>query len=190
VPKLWDSTIDAHRHAVRDATLDAAAALVAEHGLPGVTMSQIASSAGIGRATLYRYFPDVESVLSAWHERQVHRHLAELAEIRDPSQSPWDQLHAVLEAYGLLAHGHDGSEVAAGLHRLGHVNRAQRQLQDFIRDLLADGARRGDVRADVAPDELAAYCLHALGAAGTLRSKAAVRRLVAVTLSGLRPAPN
>jgi len=34
--------------------------------------------------------------------------------------------------------------------------------------------------------ELAAYCLHAL-AAGTLPSEAAVERLVAVTLAGLRP---
>ncbi len=34
---------------------------------------------------------------------------------------------------------------------------------------------------------LASYCLHALKAAHGLPSKAAVRRLVAVTLSGLRP---
>jgi hypothetical protein len=48
-------------------------------------------------------------------------------------------------------------------------------------------AETGDVRNDVAPDELAIYCLHALTAAGSLRSKAAVRRLVKVTLAGLRP---
>jgi len=52
VPKLWDSTIEAHRRAVRDAALDAAAALVAEHGLRSVTMSRIAQTAGVGRATL------------------------------------------------------------------------------------------------------------------------------------------
>ena len=33
VPRLWDETIEAHRRAVRDATLDTTAALVAEHGL-------------------------------------------------------------------------------------------------------------------------------------------------------------
>jgi hypothetical protein len=43
------------------------------------------------------------------------------------------------------------------------------------------------VRNDVPPDELAAYCLHALNAARSLPSKAAVRRLVTVTLAGLRP---
>jgi len=75
MPKLWDETIEAHRRAVRDATLDTAAALVAERGLRAVTMSQIAEETGIGRATLYKYFPDVEAILVAWHERHISAHL-------------------------------------------------------------------------------------------------------------------
>ncbi len=83
MPKLWNETIEAHRRAVRDATLDATAALVAAHGLASVTMSRIAEETGIGRATLYKYFPDVEAILVAWHERQVTGHLAQLTELRD-----------------------------------------------------------------------------------------------------------
>ena len=71
VPKLWNETIEAHRAAVRDAILDTTAALVAEHGLWSVTMSQIAEKTGIGRATLYKYFADVEAILLAWHERPI-----------------------------------------------------------------------------------------------------------------------
>lgn len=56
----------------------------------------------------------------------------------------------------------------------------------FIRNLLTECAKAGSLRGDVAPDERATYCLHALTAAGSLPSKAAVRRLVAVTLAGLR----
>ena len=55
----------------------------------------------------------------------------------------------------------------------------------MIRDLLAEAAGAGVVRTDVGPDELAAYCQHALRAATGLRSGAAVRRLVTVTLTGL-----
>src|SRR5687767_4338176 len=58
VPKLWNETIEAHRREVRDAILDTAAALLDEHGLRSVTMSQIAEQTGIGRATLYKYFSD------------------------------------------------------------------------------------------------------------------------------------
>lgn len=50
-----------------------------------------------------------------------------------------------------------------------------------------EGAASGELRDDVAADELASYCLHALAAASSLRSKAAVRRLVAVALAGLAP---
>ena len=190
VPKLWNETIEAHRGAVREATLNATAALVAAHGLASVTMSQIAKEAGIGRATLYKYFPDVESILVAWHERQVADHLAQLVAVRDRTGEPRERLRAVLEAYALIAYRsnqHHGTDVAALLHRGEPMAQAHRQLTDLIRDLLAEGAKAGDLREDVADEELAAYCLHALSAAAGLPSEAAVGRLVAVTLAGLHP---
>jgi AcrR family transcriptional regulator len=190
VPKLWNETIEAHRRAVHDATLDTTAALVAEQGMRSVTMSQIAEETGIGRATLYKYFSSVEAILLAWHERQIAGHLEYLAEVRDQAGDARERLEAVLEAYALVAHearGHHDTELATFLHRDEQVPRAQQQLHDMIRDLLAEVAKTGDLRKDVAPGELASYCLHALAAAGSLQSKAAVRRLVTVTLAGLRP---
>jgi len=189
VPRLWTETIEAHRREVRDAILDTTADLVGEHGLRSVTMSQIAEETGIGRATLYKYFPDVDAILLAWHDRQITGHLAQLAEVRDRAGGPGERLEAVLEAFALISHElqglHDG-ELAAFLHRDQHVARAQRHLRGMIRDLIAAGAATGVIRNDVAPDELASYCLHALAAARGLPSKAAVRRLVTVTLAGLR----
>lgn len=187
MPRLWNDTIEAHRRAVRDATLDATAALVAEHGLTSVTMSQIAEKTGIGRATLYKYFPDVDAILVAWHERHITNHLAHLAKVRDHADDAGDRLKAVLEAFALISHGHHDTELAALLHRGEHVARARQHLHAFIRDLLADAAAAGDIRDDVGPDELASYCLHALTAASSLPSKAAIHRLVTVTLTGMRP---
>ena len=189
VPRLWSETIEAHRREVRDAILDMTADLVGEHGLRSVTMSQIAEETGIGRATLYKYFPDVDAILLAWHDRQITCHLAQLAEVRDRAGGPGERLEGVLEAFALISHeshGHHDAELAAFLHRDQHVVRAQRHLRGMIRDLIAAGAATGDIRNDVAPDELASYCLHALAAARGLPSKAAVRRLVTVTLAGLR----
>jgi AcrR family transcriptional regulator len=190
VPRLWNETIEAHRRGVRDAILDATATLVTEHGLLSATMSRIAEETGIGRATLYKYFPDVEAILLAWHEHQIGSHLEYLAEVRNQAGDAGERLEAVLEAYALTSHesrGHDGSELAAFLHRGEHVVRARQQLIDLIRDLLTEAVESGDVRDDVAPDELASYCLHALTAAGSLPSEAAVHRLVSVTMAGLRP---
>jgi AcrR family transcriptional regulator len=187
VPKLWNETIAAHRTAVRDATLDTAAALVAEHGLAAVSMSQIAKETGIGRATLYKYFPDVDAILVAWHERHISGHLDQLAAVRDGSGgSAAQKLEAVLVAFALLSREYHDTELATLLHRGDHVARAQQHLRRLVADLIAQGARDGDLRDDVAPAELAAYCLHALTAAGSLPSQAAVRRLIVVTLDGLR----
>jgi AcrR family transcriptional regulator len=190
VPKLWTETIDAHRAAVREATLDAAASLVAEHGLVGLTMSQVADRAGIGRATLYKYFPDLHAVLTAWHERQVNIHLEQLVAAADTHGPVAARLEVVLRTYALSQRHSSAShhgELATLLHHGEHVGRARRRLHDFLAELLAQGAQAGDLRQDVAADELADYCLHALSAARTLPSQEAVDRLVAVTLAGLRP---
>ncbi|MEV4705434.1 helix-turn-helix domain-containing protein [Actinoplanes sp. NPDC049316] len=186
MPRLWNATIEAHRQAVRDATLDAAQQLVAERGLASVTMSQIAEATGIGRATLYKYFADVDAVLTAWHERQIHRHLHQLAQARAGGEDAAGRLRAVLETYALLCRTHPVGDLVAGLHRGNHVAQAHQHLHDFVTELIADAARTAGVRTDVPADELAAYCLHALGAC-TGMAEEAVHRLVTVTLAGLRP---
>jgi len=186
MPRLWSDTIDAHRREVRDAIVNTTAAL-AEDGLLSVTMSQIAEQAGIGRATLYKYFPDIESILVAWHEREITAHLEQLAHARDQASDPAEQLEAVLTAFALShrARAQHDNEVAALLHRQEHVGRAEQQLRGMIRDLLAQGAQSGIIRSDVEPDELAGYCLHAVTAACGLPSEAAVARLVTVILAGI-----
>jgi AcrR family transcriptional regulator len=190
VPRLWNQTIEAHRREVRDAILDTTAVLVAEHGLLSVTMSQIAEETGIGRATLYKYFPDVEAILHAWHDRQIEAHLRQLAEVQQQTDDPWERLRSVLEAYAVLAqasHGHHDADVSALFHRDSQKERAQKHVHAMIRGLLADAAQTGDIRNDVSPEELATYCLSALGAARGVQSKTAVRRIVTVTMDGLRP---
>jgi AcrR family transcriptional regulator len=188
VPRLWSETLETHHREVNDAIIDTTMGLVEERGLRAVTMSQIAEETGIGRATLYKYFPDVEAILVAWHESHVALHLAQLVELRDQFGDPGEALEAVLEAIShRMSHEQRGTDVAALVHQDEHVVRAEHQLSRFLRDLLAECARSGDVRDDVAPSELASYCLHALSAAGSLPSKMAVHRLVMVTMAGLRP---
>jgi AcrR family transcriptional regulator len=187
MPRIWSQTIEAHRDAVREATITATAALVAEHGLTGVTMSQIAKNTGIGRATLYKYFPDVDSILIAWHERQIDQHLTKLRQIRDRTTGAAERLRAVLTAYATAishrrAHVNDLADM---LHRSEHVAPAHQHLREFMRDLIIDAAAAGAARQDVPADELALYCLHALAAA-QLQDPAAIHRLVRTTLTGLR----
>jgi len=190
VPKLWTETVEAHRHEVRHAIMDTTSALVSEQGLRSVTMSEIAQKTGIGRATLYKYFPDVETILHAWHQRHIDTHIEHLTAVRDRAAAPTERLESVLTAHALHLHetrGHHGTELAALVHRGEHVAQAQRHLKDFIEALLTDAAKAGTVRHDAAPRELTEFCIHAIGAAQDLGSKAAVQRLVSVTLGALQP---
>ena len=192
MPRLWTETIAAHRQEVREAVLDATAALVAERGLLGVTMSEIAEKTGIGRATLYKYFPDIEAILRTWHEQKIAEHLNYLEQLRARESDPGRRLQAVLEAFALISHdtrGHHGSDLAAVLHRDPSLAHAEQRVENLLRELLGEAAQAGAVRTDITSAELASYCVHALGAASSLPSKAAVQRLVAVTLAGLRPGP-
>lgn len=186
VPKLWDHTIEAHRRTVDDAILSAAVKLAAERGVASVTMSQIAAEAGIGRATLYKYYPDVDAILVAWHERQIGDHLRQLSDIGERPGPPLRRLRMVLAAFASISREQHGGELAALLHRGEHVRRAQDHLRDFVAGLIAAAAEAGDLRADVPPVELATFALHALTAAGTAPSAASVGRLVDLTLAAMR----
>ena len=189
MPKLWNETITAHRETVREAILDATWQLVGEHGLTAVTMSQIAEKAGIGRATLYKYFPDVEAILIAWHERQITGHLQQLAAIRDQSTDPAERLRAVLTGYAFLSRhrGAHPGDLSAFLHRAGHIEPAQQHLLELVTGLLAEAASAGAIRTDTAPAQLAAFALHALAAAADLPDEPAVHKLVELVTTGLQP---
>ena len=97
----------------------------------------------------------------------------------------------MLTAYALMTyevsrHNH-GTDLSALVHRGDHVAHAHDRLSELIQELIAEGAKAGQIRDDISSAELAQYCLHALGATASLRSKNAVHRLVTVTLSGLHP---
>jgi AcrR family transcriptional regulator len=189
MPKLWNDTIKTHRHDVRNAILDATAALVAQGGLLSVTMAGIAKDTGIGRATLYKYFSGIEEILHAWHARQVRSHFKQLVEIRNQAGTAGERLEGVLEAYALILRAsvdHDETDLAAFLHRDAHLARTQIHLKDLFTGLLKEAVKTGAVRGEIEPKELASFCLHALAGARSLPSKAAVRRLVTVTMAGLR----
>lgn len=189
MPRLWDRTIETHRREVREAILDTTWALVVESGLRAVTMSQIAAQAGIGRATLYKYFSDVEAILAAWHQRHVADHLGHFADLAAQGGRALDRLEAVLLAYAISHHhrGRHAPELETLLHRNEDVAHAHHQLRELLRGLLTEAAASGDLRRDVAPDELTLFCLHAVSGAGSLPDEGAVRRLVMVALTALRP---
>jgi AcrR family transcriptional regulator len=185
VPKLWTATIETHRREVADAILDTAWKLLDHLGLRELTMSRVAEDTGIGRATLYKYFPDVDAIVVALHQRHVDGQLARLTALAEGEGDAVVRLRSVLEAYALLRQEHQGTAVEAWLHGSEAVVRGHDRLVELLARLLAEGAEARHVRDDVPPRELAHYCVAALAAAGRLPTKAAARRLVQVIVDGV-----
>lgn len=169
MPKLWTHTVETHRQEVHEAIFGAVGQLVHSQGVLAVTMSRVAETAGIGRATLYKYFPDVEQLLETWHERHVTAHLATLAAIATSHDEPAQRLRAALSAYAQICaqrSAHTADRLGAALHRSSQVRQLHQELLDLVTSMVADAAAAGVVRDDVPARALASFCLHALEAAG------------------------
>ena len=78
MPRIWDESVATHKQRLRATIIDATVALVRDRGRGDVSMSAVATAAGIGRATLYNYFPDVDHILAAFVVDEFDRHFAHL----------------------------------------------------------------------------------------------------------------
>ncbi len=106
----------------RERVLAAAARLFAERDGREVTMEQIAAAAGVGKATLYRRYPDVPSIAVALldeHERRLQDAVLGGAPPLGPGDPPAERLAAFYRAMiDLLEHhGHLALAAEAGARR-------------------------------------------------------------------------
>ncbi len=100
---------DAARNRAR--VLEAAARLFSERDGRELTMEQIAHAAGVGKATLYRRYPDVASIAVALldeHERDLQEQLLRGGPPLGPGAPPGERLAAFYRAMVELLerHGH------------------------------------------------------------------------------------
>lgn len=182
----WDNTVDGHRHAQREAIAAAAWGLAQEHGLFAVTMTQVAEAAKVSRPTLYKYFPDVESMLAAHHRRHVAAHVSELAAILDGPGSKGEHLERLVRAYAEICHRrarHGDVDVDKLVHSAFELDAAESALVELFTRAIRDAGATG---TGLAPPALAAYCVRALAAAADLPhgKVAALARLVLDSLPG------
>ena len=172
--------------------LDAAAAVLAERG-EAASMADIAAAAGVGRATLYRYFPNREVLLQALARAAVD-------ELGDRLSEAGLDTVPVAEGIARLTRAFvgTGSKYVAFM-RSGQkpVDPAvvDRQLGEPLRELFRRGAADGTLRSDLPAEVLlalytglleAAFTMATQGGLGVERASAAT---IAVFLDGTSRAP-
>jgi AcrR family transcriptional regulator len=82
------------------ALLDAAATIIDEEGVDGVTTTAVAYRSRSSVGVLYRYFPNIESLLKALAQRNMQRFLELVQEGSDTTpDEPWSSWDTTLDSY-------------------------------------------------------------------------------------------
>ncbi len=129
---------------------EATFALLAEHGLAGITMSAIASRAGIARQTLYNHFPDVDSIVAAAMAEHHHDDLQTLAGMLATIPTASGRLeHLVRHATVTAAHHGTVPDLQHGLSPA--AQHAARDYDERIRGMIREALTRGQQTGEMLP---------------------------------------
>jgi AcrR family transcriptional regulator len=184
---------DARRN--RDQIIAAARSIFAEHG-PDIPMEEIARTAGVGIGTLYRRFPDRESLIRAVAVDSFQRFLEDAKAAAEQEPTAWQALVRLL---------HQSAELQLSIQLAMLSHRALAILKDdpsifALRDaLLAEvermvhGAQQeGRLRSDVGTGDIAQLLAMRLrGPRGKTPeiTRMMADRCIAVVIDGLKAEP-
>lgn len=76
--------------------VQAALELIAEHGLDGLTLRQVAARAGVSRATAYREFGDKDRLIATVAQHEIQQMIAAVVAAVDPDADPVDRISTVM----------------------------------------------------------------------------------------------
>ena len=157
--------------ATRNRVLDAAAALVFEHGVAGTTLDDVRAAANVSKSQLYHYFADKDDLVHAVIDRTVEQVLG--AQPRLTNLSSWAaiaawfddlvQLQVNRHAIGGCPIGSLAGELAetdeqARMELAAGFDRWEAPLRDGLRQMQVDGK----VRHSADPARLATATLAAI----------------------------
>jgi AcrR family transcriptional regulator len=182
--------------AAHKAVLAAAAELLLDRGLPGVSMDAVAERAGVSKATIYRWWPTKETLALD----MLYNEWTKVTPQRYESGSLRVDLLALLHAWSRLASGRPYGPVVAALLMEGqtdpgfsaeYLRRMVEPRRDQARAIFADAIERGEIPAEtkveVAIDLIYGPLYHRLLHRHAPLDDQFVDDLVALALRGLQP---
>lgn len=98
MPRIVAPTNAAQREQTQRKILNAFGELLFTHGLPGLTMTDVARTAGVGRTAVYNYFADLEQLLVAYALDETGKFVIELRASLDGLENPVDRLAVYVRA--------------------------------------------------------------------------------------------
>ncbi|GAA1775849.1 TetR/AcrR family transcriptional regulator [Pseudarthrobacter sulfonivorans] len=148
MPRISAATNAAQRADTQRRILTAFGELLFTHGLPGLTMTDVARHAGVGRTAVYNYYADIEELLISYALDETERFLAELRDALAEVVNPVERLALYVRTQVEdLSRRHlpPGPAMAAVLSPSSfakladHVGELSVMLQGILRDGMAQG---------------------------------------------------
>ena len=131
----------------------AAVQLFVEKGFSETSMRQIAEAAGIGKSTIYDYFPSKDEILIAYVAQEVHRGAGAAEEIMSLDVSVTEKIRRIMrhQLESMLANKHMNLKISFEIQRLSPENLQRVQAhryayQDRLCDLVKEGIEKGEFR--------------------------------------------
>jgi AcrR family transcriptional regulator len=167
-----------------EALLQSAMAVFATSGVDA-PVREIAEKAGVGVATVYRHFPQRSDLIAAVFRHEIDA-CAETASILAAEHAPGEALAKWLQRYAAFIATKRG--LAPALHS-GHPayeplrGSFEQRVRPAVRTLLESAIAAGEVRNDVALDDL----LHAVASlCMPAQDDGRAQRMVALLINGIR----
>jgi AcrR family transcriptional regulator len=178
---------DAERN--RQRILTAAAAVFTERGLDA-SLDEVARAAGVGVGTVYRRFPDKESLIRELFRERIDA-LVTVAEQACAAADPWQGLASYLE-FAAAAMADDlalRQLMMFGTYDREQVCYARDRMRPVITRLVRRAQASGDLRADFEATDvkMIAFMLGSLAEYAAGVTPQVWRRYLGMLLDGLRP---
>src|SRR6202012_3943095 len=178
---------DAERN--RQRILAAAAEVFTEHGLDA-TLDEVARAAGVGVGTVYRRFPDKESLVAELFRDRVDA-LVTVAEEACAARDPWQGLVTYLEFVAGALAGDLGLRqlMMFATYDRDQICYARDQMRPVITRLVERAQASGDLRRDFQATDvkMIAFMLASIAEYAASVTPGVWRRYLAMLVDGLRP---
>ena len=146
--------------------LDALQELLKNQKMQTISVSDIAQTAGIGKGSIYYYFPSKDAILDALVERNYEKPLRTAKDLADQTEiSPFTRMAMIFQACRSSSSEFLKSEERAGSDtqekvflRQKYVNHIITELKPVLAEIIRQGVETGDIHFSD-PDGLAEIVL-------------------------------
>jgi AcrR family transcriptional regulator len=155
------------------------------------SVADIAARAGVGQATIFRRFETKDDLIAAVFERKLEQ-MVEAAEAAARKKRAWDGLTEFMVMVTQLQLRDRGffQSIAEQLMERKHLVDLKLRAKDAMTALVDRAKAEGDLRPDISPEDIFAFCCAAAQAAtmgpNASPSPKAAKRYLSVMTDGMR----